>query len=58
MGNLQVFTAGNIDGNTLALVTVLRLDHHRQANFFRCSPCIIFVLYRAAEWYRHTGCIE
>ena len=51
VGSFELSAGFHINRHTFALVTVLRLNHHRQTNFLRHSPSIIHIFHRAA--FRH-----
>ena len=48
----------DIDGHTLALVPVQRLDHHWQSDLLRRLPGIVGMAYRASTRHRHTGGVQ
>jgi hypothetical protein len=57
-GRVQVLARDDIDGHALALVAVLRLDHHRQADLLRHGPGIVGVAHRPAAGHRHAGGLQ
>ena len=54
----HLLLGGDVDGDALALVAVLRLDHHRQADFQRRRPGVVGVQRHAAVRHRHPGRVE
>ena len=42
-GFVKLCAGCNVDRHTLALVAVLRFDHHRQADLLGCGPCVVSV---------------
>ena len=54
-GRVQLFARDDIYRHAFALVAILWLEHHRQANFLRCSPGVVSVGHWPPVGYRHTS---
>ena len=48
----------DVDRHALALVAVLRLDDHRQANFQRHRPAFVGRGHRTTQRHRHAGGVQ
>ena len=55
VGHVELFARGDVDGDALALVAVLRLDHDGQADLQRHGPGFVDAGHRPAIRHRHTG---
>ncbi|MNS83234.1 hypothetical protein D3C72_1170160 [compost metagenome] len=58
VGRIQLLARGDVHRHALALVAVLRLDHDRQADFFRGGPAVVGAAHGAAQRHRHAGGVE
>ena len=55
VGHVDLRSGGDVDRHALALVAVLRLEHHWHANFLRGRPGIVRAGGGPAMRHRHTG---
>ena len=55
VGDVDVVAGGDVDRHALALVAVLRLEHHWQAELQGGGPGVVRVGHGAAQRHRHTG---
>ena len=58
VGHVEVAALGDADRHALALIAVLRLDDHRQADFLRCGPGVFHIRDGAAQWHGHAGRVQ
>ena len=58
IGRLEGFLVGDVDRHAFALVAILRLDHHRQADGLGRLPACFGVLDRQAPGHRHAGGVQ
>src|SRR5450830_728239 len=55
VGQVQMGAVDDVDGHALALVAVLRLEHHRQADFEGGRPGVVGAGGRAAQRHGHAS---
>ena len=55
VGDVEMAALGDAHRHALALVAVLRLDHHRQADILGGGPAVVLAVDRAAARHRHAG---
>ena len=55
---VELLAGGDVDRHALALVAVLRLDHHRQADFQGGGPGIVRIGDAATLRHRHAGGVQ
>ena len=58
VGGIELLARRDVDGDALALIAILRLDDHRQADVLGGGPAVVGVRHRTAERHRYAGCIE
>ena len=54
VGDLEVLACADVDGDTLALVAVLRLEHHGQPDLLGDRPGFLDAAHRLAPGHGHT----
>ena len=58
VGDVEMLAVHDADGDALALVAVLRLDHHGQADLLRGGPGVFQVGHGAPQRHRHAGGVQ
>ena len=58
VGDVEMGAVDDADGDALALVAVLRLHHHGQADVLRGGPGVFQVGDRATQRHRHAGRVQ